>query len=99
MTDRRTPWTLSVLLDAPPGDFAAAVRQAADPGFTHVDVVGVEERPDADREALADAGVLVRCAALGRGLPPGGVLDAADAGARREALRRAETQAADAARL
>jgi sugar phosphate isomerase/epimerase len=99
MSDRPTPWTLAALLDAPPGDFAAAVRQAAELGFTHVDIVARAERPAADVEALADAGVTVRCAALGRGLPPGCALDAADAGVRREALRLMQQQAADAARL
>ena len=48
----------------------------------------LEDRPEADRETLADAGVLVRCAAVGRGLPAGCTLDAADAGLRRDAVER-----------
>jgi len=84
------PRTLAVLLDGPPADFAAEVRLAADLGFTHVDVVALEERPAADLEALADAGVVVRCAAVGRGL--------ADV-CTPEAVGRMRRQIADAARL
>ena len=99
MNDGKSLLPLSVLLDGPPADFAAEVRRAAGVGFTCVDVVALDERPEADREALADAGVLVRCAAVGRGLPDGCALDAADAGLRREALERMQRQLADAARL
>jgi len=99
MSDPKNIWSLAVLLDGPPADFAAEARLAADLGFTHVDVMALEERPAADLEALADAGLLVRCAAVGRGLPEGCTLDAADAGLRREALERTRRQVADAARL
>ncbi len=99
MNDGKSPLPLSVLLDGSPADFAAEVRLAADLGFRCVDVVALEERPEADREALADAGVLVGCAAVGRGLPAGCTLDAADAGLRREAVGRMRRQLADAARL
>jgi xylose isomerase len=99
MSDRKSLWPLSVLLDGPPAEFAAEVRLAAGIDFACVDVVALEERPEADREALADAGVLVQCAAVGRGLPAGYTLDAADAGLRREALERMRRQVADAARL
>jgi sugar phosphate isomerase/epimerase len=99
MSDMQNPWSLAVLLDGPPADFAAEVRLAADLGFASVDVVALEERPETDREALADAGVVVRCAAVGRGLPAGCALDAADAGPRCEALERMRRQVADAARL
>ena len=99
MSDVQNPWPLAVLLDGPPADFAAEVRLAAGLGFASVDVVALEERPEADREALADAGVVVRCAAVGRGLPAGCTLDAADAGLRRDALERMRRQVADAARL
>lgn len=84
------PQTLAVLLDGPPADFAAEVRFAAELGFTHVDVVALEERPAADLEALADAGVVVRCAAVGRGLPDACTPDA---------VGRMRQQIADAARL
>jgi sugar phosphate isomerase/epimerase len=99
MSDRNNPWTPAVLLDGPPANLAAEVRLAAGLGFAAVDVVALEERPEADREALADAGVVVRCAAVGRGLPAGCVLDAADAGLRRQAVERMRRQIADAARL
>jgi sugar phosphate isomerase/epimerase len=99
MNDAKNPWSLGVLLDGPPADFTAEVQLAADLGFASVDVVALEERPETDRDALAVAGVLVRCAAVGRGLPDGSVLDAADAGRRRDALDRVRPQIADAARL
>ena len=99
MNDGKSPWTLSVLLDGPPADFAVEVYRAAAFGFACVDVVALEERPGADREALADAGVLVGCAALGRGMPDGCTPDAADAGLRREAVGRIRRHLADAARL
>jgi sugar phosphate isomerase/epimerase len=90
---------IAVLLEGPPADFAAELRLAADLGFTSVDVVALEERSERDREALADAGLLVRCAGIGRGLPDGCTLDAADAGRRRDALERMRRQVADAANL
>ncbi len=93
------PLTLAVLLDGPPADFATEVRLAAGLGFTHIDVVALEERPTPDLEALADADVLVRCAAVGRGLPDGCTPDAADVGLRRDTLERMRRQVADAARL
>ncbi|HVS40305.1 MAG TPA: sugar phosphate isomerase/epimerase family protein [Gemmataceae bacterium] len=99
MNDAKSRFSLSVLLDGPPADFAAEVRFAADLGFGCVDVVALEDRPDADREALADAGLLVRCAAVGRGMPDGRMLDAADAGLRREAVEQMRRQLTDAARL
>lgn len=94
-----SPWPLSVLLPSLPLDFPTAVAQAAALGFHHVDVVAVEERPAADLEALAEAGVIVCCASLGRGLPPGHGLDAGDLGVRRATLAALERQLADAARL
>jgi sugar phosphate isomerase/epimerase len=93
------PLTLAVLLDGPPADFAAEARLAAGLGFAHVDVVALEERQTADLEALADAGVLVRCAAVGRALPDGCAPDATAVGLRRGALERMRRQVADAARL
>lgn len=91
--------SLSVLLSSLPLDFVAAVRQAAELGFGEVDVVAVAERPAEHLNALADAGVLVRCAAVGRGLPEGHALDAPSVGARRAALEEMKRQVADAARL
>ena len=99
MNDTKSPWSLGVLLDGPPADFTAEVQLAAALGFASVDVVALEERAETDRDALADAGVLVRCAAVGRGLPDGCALDSADAGRRRDALDAMRRQIADAARL
>lgn len=90
---------LSVLLTSLPVEFADAVRQAAELGFQHVDVVAVSERADTDRAALADAGVLVACASVGRGLPEEQTLDAVDVHARRAAVEAMKRQIADAATL
>jgi sugar phosphate isomerase/epimerase len=90
---------LAAFLTSLPLDFSEAVPQAAALGFTHVDVVALAERPAAHLDALADAGVLVSCAALGRGLPDGYTLDAADVGVRRATLDALRRQVADAARL
>jgi sugar phosphate isomerase/epimerase len=90
---------LSAFLTSLPLPFAGAVATAARLGFTHVDVVASPERSPADREALADAGVVVCCAALGRDLPAGAALDAADVGLRRRALDVVRAQIIDAAQL
>src|SRR5690349_15646947 len=90
---------LSVLLSSLPLEFEAAVRQAADLGFGHVDVVGIGDRPASHADALADAGVLVSCAAIGRGLPDGHTLDAVSVEDRRAAVEAMTGQIADAARL
>ena len=90
---------LSACLSSLPLDFRAAVAQAAGLGFRAVDVTARVERPAEDLEALADAGVQVICAALGRDLPPGHTLDAADVGVRRATVQFLEQQVADAARL
>jgi sugar phosphate isomerase/epimerase len=90
---------LSTLLTSLPLDFEPAVRQAADLGFTHVDVVALADRPPAHLDALADTGLLVACAAVGRGLPEGHTLDTADVATRRAALEEMKRQVTDAARL
>jgi sugar phosphate isomerase/epimerase len=90
---------LALCLTSLPLDFPEAVQQTSTLGFTHVEVVARADRPAAHLDALADAGVLVSCAALGRGLPDGHTLDAADVGARRAALDALRQQVADAARL
>jgi sugar phosphate isomerase/epimerase len=90
---------LSVLLTSLPGDFGSAARQAAQLGFDQVDVVAVLERSVEDLEVLAETGVLVSCAALGRGLAEGQVLDAADLATRRAVLEILKRQVTDAARL
>jgi sugar phosphate isomerase/epimerase len=90
---------LTMLLPSLPLAFEEAVRQAADLGFTHVDVVGMEERPASHREVLADSGLLVSCAAVGR--DEGGIfaLDAAEAATRRSFVATTKRQIADAAQL
>jgi sugar phosphate isomerase/epimerase len=93
------PWPLAAFLTSQPLDFPAAVAEAAALGFTHVDVVALIDRPPAHLEALADAGALVGCAALGRDLPPGCTLDAPDVELRRNALQLVRRQVSDAARL
>jgi sugar phosphate isomerase/epimerase len=90
---------LSALLTSLPLDFEGAVEQVLVLGFTHVDVVGLADRPAAHLEALADSGLLVSCAAVGRGLPKGCSLDARQIANRRQAVEEVERQIADAARL
>jgi len=90
---------LSVLLPSMPLDFEQAVQQASALGFGYVDVVAIADRPDSQRDALADSGVLVSCAAVGRGLPDGQTLDADSMDARRAAVAAMKRQIADAARL
>jgi sugar phosphate isomerase/epimerase len=99
MATDSSDWVVALHLPAPPLDFPAALRLALDRGFSHVEVIAQAERPPADLEALADAGVLVVSAALGRGLAPGHTLDAPDVALRRAALRQLEAHVADAACL
>jgi sugar phosphate isomerase/epimerase len=99
MTPPAHAWPLAAYLTSLPLELAPALGQAAALGFTHVDVVAQVDRPREHLEALADAGVHVSCAALGRGLPPGHALDAADVATRRATLTLLRRQVADAARL
>lgn len=99
MTSPLTPWPLSVLLTSLPLDFPQAVAEAARLGFTHVDVVAQVDRPETDREALAQAGVLVACASLGRDLPEGVSLDALSVTSRKTAVELVKRQINDAAQL
>ena len=94
-----SPGPLAAFLTSLPLDFDDAVRQAANLGFTHVDVVALVDRPAAHLEALAETGALVQCAALGRDLPVGHDLNAREAAPRRAALELVKQQIADAARL
>lgn len=95
----RSSYCLAAFATSLPGDFAAVLGQIAALGFTHVDVVAEVDRPAEQREALADSGLLVSCAALGRQLPPGYALDTADVSVRRATLALVQRQLADAARL
>lgn len=90
---------VSVLLSSFSSDFASAARQAARLGFERVDVTAVSDRPLEDLEALAETGLLVSCAALGRDLPAGHAVDAPAVATRREVLEILKRQVADAARL
>jgi sugar phosphate isomerase/epimerase len=87
------------MLTSLPLRFEAAVERAAALGFQDVDVVALVDRPASHLEALAETGVVVRCAALGRGLAEGRTLDADETEPRREAIELALRQVADAARL
>jgi D-psicose/D-tagatose/L-ribulose 3-epimerase len=93
------PFPVPVLLTSLPLPFEEAVRQAAALGFTHVDVVSLAERPAAHLDVLADTGLLVSCAAVGRGLAEGTALDAAASADRRAAVEEVKRHIADAARL
>jgi sugar phosphate isomerase/epimerase len=90
---------LSVLLSSLPLEFEPAVQQASALGFGHVDVVAVADRPASHRDALADSGVLVSCAAVGRGLPDGQALDAESVETRRAAVNAMKRHIADAAAI
>lgn len=92
-------WSLAAFATSLPGEFATVLAQIAALGFTHVDLIAEVDRPAEHLEALADAGLLVSCLALGRHLPDGHTLDAADAGLRRATLALLQLQVADAARL
>jgi sugar phosphate isomerase/epimerase len=87
------------MLTSLPLDFEAAVQQAAALGFRYVDVVGLSERPASHRDVLADADLIVSCAAVGRGLPEGHTLDAAAVEARRAAVEEVKRHITDAAGL
>jgi len=95
----RLSWPLAAFATSLPGDFPAVLSQIAALDFAHVDLVAEVDRPAEHLETLADSGLLVSCLALGRQLPAGHTLDAADAGVRRATLALLERQVADAARL
>ena len=87
------------MLTSLPLDFAPAVRKVKELSFTHVDVIATTERAEGDAAVLADAGVWVSCASVGRGLPEEQTLDAATVDVRRAAVETMQQQIADAARL
>jgi sugar phosphate isomerase/epimerase len=90
---------LSALLTSLSLAFEEAVAEMTKLGFTHVDVVALAERPAAHLEALAKSGLIVSCASIGRDLPEGQTLDAADVASRRSAVELMQRHIADAARL
>lgn len=91
--------TLAVHADSLPGTFATQVRTACELGFAAIDIVAILDRPLEDREALAQSGLFVSCAALGRRLPSSLSLDAESVAARRGAVEVIERQLIDAAQL
>jgi sugar phosphate isomerase/epimerase len=96
----RTPsWPLAAFATSLPGELTVVLPQIAALGFTHVDLVAELDRPAEHLEALANSGLLVSCMALGRHLPAGHTLDAADVGVRRATLELLRRHVADAARL
>src|SRR6266851_7591506 len=99
MNPPRAGCYLSAMLTSLPLEFEAACSQAAALGFAHVDIVGLVNRPEQHREALGESGLLVSCAAVGRGLPNGQTLEISSLDARRAALEVVKLQIADAARL
>src|ERR1700736_5115365 len=90
---------LSAMLTSLQLDFETAVAQVQALGFTHVDLVGLAERPQHHLDVLADSGLLVGCVAVGRGLPDGVTLDGGDSATRRRALAHVERQISDAAQI
>jgi sugar phosphate isomerase/epimerase len=99
MNPARSNRPISTLLTSLPMDFVPAVRQVAALGFTHVDLVALAERPAEHLDVLAETGLLVSCASVGRGLPNHQTLDAANLEDRRAALAIVERHIADSARL
>lgn len=90
---------LSVLLTSLPVPFEPAVRQVAELGFRHCDVLALADRPAAHREALAEAGLGVTCVSIGKDLTDGVTLDDPDIVRRRAALEETRRHIADAAQL
>lgn len=90
---------LSAMLTSLPLEFAPAIQRVREMGFRYADVVALVDRPEDDLEALADSGLLVSCAAVGRGLPEEYTLDAADRVARTAAVQAMKRQITDAAWL
>jgi sugar phosphate isomerase/epimerase len=99
MMPPRTTCCLSALLTSLPFDFARGIRELQALGFTHVDLVGLTERPPEHLETLAESGLIVSCGAIGRDMRPGCTLDASAVSHRRVALEEMKRQIADIARL
>ena len=92
-------WPLAAFATSLPGDLATVLPRIAALGFRYVDLVAQTDRLAEHLEALADSGLLVSCAALGRDLPADHTLEAADVGLRRTTLALLQRQVADTARL
>jgi sugar phosphate isomerase/epimerase len=90
---------LTTLITSLPLPFEQAVRRISDLGFGYVDVVGIADRPESHREALAETDLVVSCAAVGRDLPGDAALDTESIEKRRLALAMVKRQIDDAAAL
>jgi sugar phosphate isomerase/epimerase len=90
---------ISALITSLPMDFAAALSRIRELGFSYVDLVGLSDRPQSDREALAESGLIVSCTAIGRGLPGEQQLDSSSIKNCRAAVQVMKRQLADAASL
>lgn len=90
---------LSVLITSLPFAADISLAELARQGFRHVDLIGKVERPEAEREALADSGLIVDCVALGRDLPDGCSLDASEVTKRRQAVEVVQRQIVEAAQI
>jgi len=90
---------LSVLVTSLPTPPEQAIAEMQRLGFCRVDLIGKSTRPEAERQALADSGLIVDCVALGRDLPDGCSLDTADITVRRLAVAEVEKQIAEAAQI
>jgi sugar phosphate isomerase/epimerase len=90
---------LSVLITSLPSSAEIALAELARQGFRRIDLIGKSQRPDLEREALAESGLIVDCVALGRDLPAGCALDAQDVAERRRAVEEVEKQITEAAQL
>src|ERR1700683_1850393 len=90
---------ISVMLTSLPLDFVEAAAVARDLGFGYIDVVARGERHPTDCEALAETGLVVCCAAVGRGLAEGQSLETGHLAKRAAALDEVKRQLADAAHL
>jgi sugar phosphate isomerase/epimerase len=90
---------LAALQPSLPGEFSATLEQIAALGFAYVDLVGRRDRLQAEVNALAETGLMVRCVSLGRRLAAGHALDAPAVDVRRRVLEELKYEVADAARL
>ena len=90
---------IAAMLTSLPLPFAEALIQVRDLGFTHVDIVALEHRPPEHLDALAESGLHVSCAAIGRALAADCALDHTDFAARKQAVEAMYNHIIDAARL
>ena len=90
---------ISALLTSLPLSVEDGLIELANLGFSHVDLVALDERPAPHLDALAESGLIVSCVALGRELPPEHALDAESRTLRSETVTFIRRQINDAAYL